>query len=634
MKDFTRMSSDLPGQPVVRTRNNLRRQDSEAQWSRSTGDSGYHSNYDPGRKRSSASSWGQRRELTEEPSTNRRNSPDDYPYPPVRFQRAYPQYESGQNVAGRDRTRRQDLRDFTHDTIALKASTATQELPQALQESVSGLLVSHITRHLREQNSSAWLWQSRALEQLDCLLSGFTILFGKRLNLPSMHARIIAFIRARRYRLADQLKSAIVSRDSTTHGASPETADASLPTVPEHDDPGEPNPGGSTWTNFLVNSNEFLWLLDQMRRLSRFFPTDFAYFDVRMKIAEFFETLPRGTEFKISLDWDPLAFLERQFKEEDRDLSRVVTFCGSAKAAYATSAREYLDALWPNCGNEALQCVKDACLSVDRHSTRRTGGLLLEVHLLASKTFFALSGDPASMLEAAEACVWLATACREYDENTSVAYCSAQLTDGAPYLRMTANLEQAAAHGDDTSGLCWMKMVSNPVIAHGYPVPIREHPDKQEGLETCAGLMTELSQANWSTSYDGFPLLKGVVSALVPRYQVGTSIVWHFYLEQTKSRLSFNDAPPALDYAHTVEVNTDSICEHRHFVGTWTSDAQIMTGRPDRAGGTLYDINLSDCKAAKEYTCSLSNVSIAAGKFINLGMSFLIHKKDRSPVLS
>lgn len=631
MKDFTRMPSDTAEQPVARASNNSRRRYPEPYWNGSSGEDGYQANRYPGRNRDSSSSWDRRSDPLQETRDNRRHPSDDYRYPSVRFQKASTQYESSPQIPGSGPPQRQDHDDLTK---ARKVSTASHELSQALQESVSSLLVSHISRHLREKKLSSWLWQSRALEQLDCLLSGFTILFAKRLSLPSMHARVISFIRTRRYMLADQLKRAVVSRDSTAPHIPPGTTNARLPTVPEHEDLGELSQGGSTWTNFLVNSTEFQWLLDQMRRLSLFFPTDFAYFDVRTKIAEFFEALPRGTDFRISLDWDPVTFLGHQFEQEDRDLSRAVAFCGSAKAAYATSVREYLDALWPNCGNQVLQCVKDACLSADRQSTGRTGGLLLEIHLLASKTFFAFSGDPASMLEAAEACVWLATACRENEENTSVAYCSAQLTDGEPYLRMTPNLEQAAALEDDTSGLCWMKMVSNPVIAHGYPVPIREHPDRQEGLETCAGLMTELSQANWATSYNGFPLLKGVVSALIPRYQVDTSVMWHFYLEQSKSRLSFNDALPAHDRAHAIEVDMDSLCEHRHFIGIWTSDAQIMTGRRDRPDGTLYDIDYSDCKAAKEYTCSLSNVSIAAGKFINLGMSFVIGKKDRTPAFS
>ena len=634
MKDFTRMPSEFAQQPVARPSNDSRRRFSEPYWIGDSGEDGYQSNRYPMRTRNSSVSWDRRWDPTREAGIHHRYAPDDYPHPPVRPQKVPPQYESGRNVPGDDFTQRQHLSNFTHDINGRKVFKASQELPQALQESISGLLVSRICQHLREQGSSAWLWQSRAQEQLDCILSCFAILFAKRLSLPSMHARVISFIRTRSCKLANRLKIAVISRDSTAPQPSPGPTDTRLPTVLEQDDPGEPSQSGSTWKTFLVNSTEFRWLLDHMRRLSLFFPTDFAYFHVRTTIAESFEALPRGTDFKISLHWDPVAFLEHQFEQEDRDLSRAVTFCGSAKAAYATSVREYLDALWPNCGYEVLRCVKEACESADRQSKGHASGLHLEVHLIASMAFFALSGDPASVLEAAEASVWLATACREHEGTTSVAYCSALLTDGAPYLKMTPRFGQAAALGDDSSGLCWMKMVSNPVIAQGYPVPIREHPDKQEGLEICVQLMTALSQASWATSYNGFSLLKGVVSALVPRYQVGTSVVWHFFLEQTKSRLSFNDALPGYDHAHAIDVDMDSLCECRHFIGIWTSDAQIMAGRRDRQGGTVYDIDLSDCKAAKEYTCSLSNVSIAAGKFINLGMAFVIGKKDRAPALS
>jgi hypothetical protein len=77
---------------------------------------------------------------------------------------------------------------------------------------------------------------------------------------------------------------------------------------------------------------------------------------------------------------------------------------------------------------------------------------------------------------------------------------------------------------------CWFNMVLNPVIAEGYPVPKREEPSMQKGLELSLGLMPVLSHADWATNFGSTFLLKGTISALVPAIAAGTFIVWHFLI--------------------------------------------------------------------------------------------------------
>lgn len=86
-------------------------------------------------------------------------------------------------------------------------------------------------------------------------------------------------------------------------------------------------------------------------------------------------------------------------------------------------------------------------------------------------------------------------------------------------------------------------MVCNPVLADGYPVPMRKERAWQEGLELSLGLMVALSHADWVTIFDHAILLKGTVSALVPVKQTNTSITWHFKINKGEMTLtSWNDS--------------------------------------------------------------------------------------------
>ncbi|USW51890.1 hypothetical protein Slin15195_G052090 [Septoria linicola] len=269
--------------------------------------------------------------------------------------------------------------------------------------------------------------------------------------------------------------------------------------------------------------------------------------------------------------------------------------------------------MWPAVGLHAGHCVQDALVSADK---------------IASISVSA--GSATGALGMAEAFLWMATACREHEGGAGVGYCSMDMNTEAD-LHGEPIFETATVADTDTSGLCWTKMVSNPVIAHGYPIPLREHPDKQRGLEASADLMAALSQADWATSYAGTVLLKGLVSALIPIYKVSSSLVWHFVLEtkQDGSRLTYNEALH-FPNAGNLDIDVDTLDDHRHFIGIWSDAVSSMAGSNDP---NLYDVQLSQSKPAKQYTCSLSNVSISAGKFLNAGAAFALGNKDRSAAL-
>lgn len=138
-----------------------------------------------------------------------------------------------------------------------------------------------------------------------------------------------------------------------------------------------------------------------------------------------------------------------------------------------------------------------------------------------------ITSGNANVKQAAEICIWLAVACRANRNEAAVSLSSPQLINPTAQLILFVN-NDPVVHYSSSDGQCWFNMVHNPVIANGYPVPKREDPSKQKGLELSLGLMATLSHADWATTFGNTLLLKGTISALVPAVEVGMSIVWHF----------------------------------------------------------------------------------------------------------
>jgi hypothetical protein len=71
--------------------------------------------------------------------------------------------------------------------------------------------------------------------------------------------------------------------------------------------------------------------------------------------------------------------------------------------------------------------------------------------------------------------------------------------------------------------------------------------------------------------------------------------------------------------------------EHRrHFVGLWTRKAQIAAGRDNDA---MYHLYPSRSKPTTHYTVTWSSLSINGGKFLTVGTTFNIGRKDLAPAL-
>jgi hypothetical protein len=164
-------------------------------------------------------------------------------------------------------------------------------------------------------------------------------------------------------------------------------------------------------------------------------------------------------------------------------------------------------------------------------------------------------------------CIWLATACcaNTHDESIGLNFPQLAKLPGQP---TPTDFSGSVTNDPSLDGQCWFNMVNNPVIASGYPIPKREDPSQQQGLEVSLGLMAALSHADWVTNFGSKLLLKGTISALVPIAEVGMSIVWHFLINASMSTVLTPVAwiRPKLTFCRprVDKLPTSLCCSHRH----------------------------------------------------------------------
>jgi hypothetical protein len=385
---------------------------------------------------------------------------------------------------------------------------------------------------------------------------------------------------------------------------------------------------------FLFNSEEFQWLADRVKLLTSNDITGSAYSMVRSAVALQLEQLPEGSGLNISLGWQPLEYLSSQFSAVSRDLGRSLTYTGSVEAAYASSALDYASYVWPRVGNDTISCIQTACVSSNRTARIVIHNATLEIALHGKFTSISLSGSPKGILEIAEVCIWLATACRANRDTNDVGFCipwlqtGSQLDSTSPcHIRVEARYQPLTDTQRTAEGSCWLKMVRNPVIAHGYPIPLRQE-DNHKGLETTVDIMVALSRANYATTFRDKFLLKGFQSALVPVTEDDSSIVWHFLVsEDPTHRLTYNTAYDAAVVSSVSHSELSMSPRRRNFVGVWTSSAYVAAGSADM---TLYNLHQSQSSPINHLAVTWSGGTIGGGQYVTVGATFLIGRKDAS----
>lgn len=540
------------------------------------------------------------------------------------------------------------------ETMSIRSVRSTirldNEVIRNLTDDFLERLMCDVKKHLKSTD---------ALDDLSNLLRDFTILL--RTASPSGIPREAAkFVRQRREHIAYRFKrdaedllplepsKEITSQDRMDllfnrgdHGDTDQALDTDGDLAEDVSDDDDVESRDHTETKefakvreFLFNSEEFHWLADRVKLLTSNDITGSTYSMVRSAVACQIEQLPLGSELSISLEWQPLEYLNSQFPTASGDLARSLTYIGNVEAAYASSALEYASSIWPRVGNDTISCIQKACMSSNRTARIIIHDTALKVALHPMHTSVSLIGSPKEILEIAEVCIWLATACRASQDMDDVESCVPQLQTGSqldsksPYhIRMEARYQPLIDTQRVAVGSCWLKMVRNPIIAYGYPIPLRQE-DDHKGLETSVDIMVALSGANYATTFRDKFLLKGFQSALVPVTEDDASIVWHFLVsEDPKHRLTYNTACDAAAVSSVTYSELSMAPRRRNFVGVWTPSARIAAGSADK---TLYDLHQSQSSPITHLTGTLSGGTIGVGQYITVGATFLIGRKDAS----
>lgn len=206
------------------------------------------------------------------------------------------------------------------------------------------------------------------------------------------------------------------------------------------------------------------------------------------------------------------------------------------------------------------------------------GDDVFSIALRDDATHVNITASPIVALEICEIVTWLATACRASPSPDRISLCKPSVVADSPgkppgcLVRFTS--EDIEAELLQRKNVCWRKLFQNPVIADGYPVCARG--PGEEGLELLLQMMLLLGQAPWITLYEGATMLKGFNSLFVPMACPGSSIFWHFLLDQDGSRLSYNRGLEEIMEVYALDDAT--LQSRRHFVG-WTPAADILAGK-------------------------------------------------------
>ena len=556
-----------------------------------------------------------------------------------------------------------EVEDDTSDIMSVRTDGRRHDLPEDIRRKLIEVFVEDLAENLGLDVLTTLFIQEHGSEELEALLRDFSILLEKSAPGSEVHGQTVTFIRHQRPAIVKELDSL---------AKAPKPSAAGLPTLEEKMallwrskeqfeqekedymlDAGlgdfasalpqdVPVPQDALKARkFLNQSHQFSWLLDRINYLGTVQQTGDTQSAIRAQIADTIGSIPEGEALGLILQWDPLTFFREQHAQNQTDISGTIVFCGTKQATYATTVKSYLQMNWPGVCDSILGSFREACANGGDQGPLDLLGASMQVQFLGEFTtvrVWKCSGIDipsafSTMLEIAEAYVWLSVACRAHEEDNIIGTCTPQLTDAknaghqSCQLLMIPTINTVQRNEKEQDDLCWTGMVRNPAIARGYPIPLRNDPGRQKGLELSLDLMVALSRANWATTFDDKFVLKGIKTALVPVMIQSTWIVWHFLMDSDETRMTHEHVRATTTFASAGSIDVDSLHDRRHFVGIWTSHACVITGSNN---ATSYELELSESKPATYYTCSLSNVSISGGKFVSFGAAFSILRKDRA----
>ncbi|KAM0721977.1 hypothetical protein Q7P37_002903 [Cladosporium fusiforme] len=386
--------------------------------------------------------------------------------------------------------------------------------------------------------------------------------------------------------------------------------------------------GYSDLRNFLVESSQYEWLLRNLKTGLESEASETSQTLIRNAILKSLETCALGSTrlylMTVQVPWKPKKFLDQQYGHlPDRALlGSVITLSGSGQDVYATTCQSYIESMWPHSGPRILSLLQALVDSTHETIESEDAGIHLKADTSTQCTVLSVIGDLLSLVEAAETLIWMSSACRASTSDKAQT-CRLGLNKGAlkPGLLLAADFVFDRVPVDDAAfdGACWHAMFRNPIIVEGYPIPTRTTEEK--GLELSVELMLSMAGTSWATVYDGFVMLKGFATILVPTFRTARSVVWHFTANTQGERLSFNDG---LGRSCLRDINDALFPGARHFVG-WLKSAEYLVGSKKadyhNLGFAKGDPTNAGLRADKAIT-------ISGGKYVSVGVRIMRGLKD------
>ncbi|GAB1319896.1 hypothetical protein MFIFM68171_10106 [Madurella fahalii] len=240
--------------------------------------------------------------------------------------------------------------------------------------------------------------------------------------------------------------------------------------------------------------------------------------------------------------------------QDHHSLATALTITGSGRRTQLLTCREYLKQTWPQVGEQVLKVLIAA---VVREGEAAEGHLFDDTRILVAMgdgvTRVDCTGLQDSIVEVTEVVSWIGAALREStfspDEisssiaNLHVLQGSSQ--DGGVRCLVTF-IEEEIAQDEmlPGRGACWYGLLKNPVVAQGFPVPMRAN--DLRGLEIPLEAMGLLVGAPRLTVFQEVAVLKGfnaatVATACTTDKTNKTIMLWHFMMNPDGSRLPFSD---------------------------------------------------------------------------------------------
>ncbi len=233
------------------------------------------------------------------------------------------------------------------------------------------------------------------------------------------------------------------------------------------------------------------------------------------------------------------------------------------------------------------------------------------------------SKNPRSIAEILQQAIWMGAAMR-ISKDKQIQYSNFRLAAFGAHtlLRSIFSVKYDTSELSKDEQSCWLPLLTNPVIARGFPVPEREN--REQGLEVPLEIMAALGGARHVTEFEGGLVLKGHSAMFVPIKRHHRSIQWHLIWRSDEQRILYrelrNECPKR---AMLEDVDHESLKTTRTFLGWWKS-SETHLGTGDAA----YDrIDWSPAGEARRPT-RFSGANIGFQTMITGQLNFIMGAKD------